>query len=324
MKQLSVIVPVYNVEEYICDCVESIYRQGLSEEVFEVILVNDGTQDQSFAKIDNVIRSHSNILVVEQDNQGLSVARNTGLQSASGQYVLFLDSDDLLIDSMLKKILDKAVNSSSDLVVANFVKMTNDEIACGSIMLKTGEPIEYKTGKDLFLQSFNPQQCYVWRTLYKKEFLDRNNLRFIPDIFFEDVPFTVGCYLTANKCILFPHVFYIYRQRPNSIVSSINMKKLKDMNSVIAFLWNYKENHIFSTAINRQLMNTLFSTFSISIWYVIHDKNLYDQRKDYIKDLKAKVPKIRFTNGIKQRMVSLMFNFFPSFYIWVRLKIRSI
>lgn len=118
--QLSIVVPVYNVEQYIRSCIESIYRQELDENDFEVILVNDGTQDNSFVIIEDIISNHTNITVIEQRNQGLSVARNTGLQHAKGEYVLFVDSDDLLIESTLKPLLDGACNSSVDMAMGNF------------------------------------------------------------------------------------------------------------------------------------------------------------------------------------------------------------
>ena len=84
MKRLSIIVPVYQVEKYIRACVESIFRQGLEEEQFDVILVNDGTRDESFERIADIIQQHKNISVIEQENQGLSAARNTGLEKATG------------------------------------------------------------------------------------------------------------------------------------------------------------------------------------------------------------------------------------------------
>ena len=98
MTDLSIIVPVYNVEKYIRPCIESIFRQGLEEERFELIIVNDGTQDKSMEMIDDIINEHKNIIVINKKNQGLSIARNNGITIAKGEYILMPDSDDLLID----------------------------------------------------------------------------------------------------------------------------------------------------------------------------------------------------------------------------------
>lgn len=324
MKKLSIIVPVFNVEQYIRSCVESIFDQGLAEGDFQVILVNDGTQDDSFEQIKDVVESHANIRVVEQENQGLSAARNTGLRHACGQYVLFLDSDDLLIPNSLPRLLRHAQETGADMIVADYVKMTDKEV--DSFQREShaergeGNAEEMwteKTGEEVFLTDFNPRACYVWRTLYRKAFLDENNISFIPGIYFEDVPFTTECYLHAKKCVLVPWQFYIYRQRPNSIVSSMTMRKCLDLNTVQQYLWNMQSEHR-PAAVRCQLMNTIFATFSLTVWYIAHDKALLLQRHDYVKDLKAKIPQLRFTNGLKQRAVSLLFRCAPSAYIWLR------
>lgn len=321
--KLSIIVPVYNVEQYIRPCIQSIYRQSLQEKDFEVILVNDGTLDNSFERISDIINEHDNIIVVEQNNQGLSVARNTGLLHAEGDYVLFIDSDDLLIDNSLSIILDGAIEYSADLIVADFVKMTDQEIMnnTNDYEKRNSILIDIKAGKDMFLYDLNPQQCYVWRTLYRRSFLESFNLRFIPGIYFEDIPFTTDCYLKANKCVRISQLFYIYRQRKNSIVSSVNMNKLKDLNTVVAYLWNLKDDNEYSIDIDRKIMDVMFVTFSIAIWYLTHNKKLLFQKTLFVSDLKKKVPDLQFTNGVKQKIVSLLYRSFPMLYIWIRSKL---
>lgn len=101
MKQLSIIVPVYNVEKYIHPCLESIFRQGLKEDTFEVIIVNDETPDRSMEMITDIIEAHQNIHVIELHHQGLSMTRNHGMARATGEYIIFVDSDDLLIENVL-------------------------------------------------------------------------------------------------------------------------------------------------------------------------------------------------------------------------------
>lgn len=133
---LSIIVPIYNVKKYVRACIESIYRQGLDEDRFEVILVNDGTKDKSMEMIADIIQQHKNITVINQENQGLSVARNNGIAIAKGEYILMPDSDDLLVPNSLKPLLEKALETRADMVVADFVKMKDEEIAA----LKENEP----------------------------------------------------------------------------------------------------------------------------------------------------------------------------------------
>ena len=103
MIQLSIIIPVYNVEKYIRTCIESIFRQGLNEDDFEVIIVNDGSKDRSVEVIQDLIKLHENTIIMNQENQGSSVARNNGIAAAKGEYILMPDPDDLLIESFGNK-----------------------------------------------------------------------------------------------------------------------------------------------------------------------------------------------------------------------------
>ena len=309
--KLSIIVPVYNVEQYIRPCVESIFKQGLDEKAYEVILVNDGTKDNSFGVIEDIIRSHSNIIIVEQNNQGLSAARNTGITKATGEYILFVDSDDLLIENTLGKLTEELYKNSPDILYAGFVKMTNEEIDAGTMKPQEDFTCRETTGRKSFLEDYDASQCYAWRAFYKKAFLETNRLRFIPGIYFEDVPFTTECYLKAGKCIRTDYTFYIYRQRPGSIVSAINKKKVMDFHHVIARLWELRKQNL-TTAEDSQLMDAISTTFSIEMWFVSHTPELYADRKEIIADLKEKVPNLSFQGSLRQKIKSFLFKYAPT------------
>ena len=309
--KLSIIVPVYNVEEYIRPCVESIFKQGLDESTYEVILVNDGTKDNSFGVIEDIVNSHSNILIVEQKNQGLSAARNTGMTKASGDYILFLDSDDLLIENTLGKLTAELNSSSPDILYAGFVKMTNEEIDTRKMVAQEECICRETTGRKGFLEDYNARECYSWRAFYKRTFLEEKHLRFIPGIYFEDVPFTTECHLVAGKCIRTDYTFYIYRQRPGSIVSAINKKKVMDFNYVIARLWELRRKKLTPPE-DKQLIEAIFITFSLEMWYIAHTPELYADRKEIIADLKEKVPNLSFRGSMKRWIKSFLFKHAPT------------
>ena len=316
---LSVIVPVYNVEKYIRRCIESIYCQGLADNEFELILVNDGTPDKSFEVISDIVNQHSNISIVEQYNQGMSVARNKGISIAKGTYIMFVDSDDLLRDNCLSILLEKAVSSSADMIIADYVKMADEDIEhLISPKFSVGYQTIVMSGTDAFLNFFNPKQCFIWRTLYKKAFIDEFHLEFIPGIYFEDIPFTINCYLHSNQVILLNIPFYIYRQHHNSTVSSINCKKLLDINKVITYLWSLQDSETLKMRERKKVADTAFETFCVEIWYLTHEKHLFGYKKEVVEDLKRKVPNLSFKNGFKQKLVSFMFAYFPYMYIWLR------
>ena len=166
---------------------------------FEVILVDDGTLDDSFARIADIVAQHANVTIHRPANQGISVARNTGLQKAAGEYVLFIDSDDLLVPHSLLPLLNDACTEMPDILYAEFVKLSDAQIPNYHIE-QTAYRSTAESAHQLFVHHFNPRECFVWRALYRRQFLMDCGLRFIPGIYFEDVPFTVECYLKAGKC----------------------------------------------------------------------------------------------------------------------------
>ena len=318
MIKLSIIVPVYNVEPYIRFCVESLLKQGLDDQDYEVILVNDGTQDNSFEKIDDVIREHRNITRVDQENQGLSGARNTGMKYATGKYILFVDSDDLIAEGSLAKLLPIALDTSADLVVADFLKLSDDEILAYHADITSKCDFKVKTGSELFLEDLNPSQNYVWRTLYRRAFLEENNLKFIHGICYEDMPFTPECYLKAKKCVRANCDLYLYRMGHSSITSTMTPKKAMDLNQVIERIWELKQMESLSTQERQRLLDNLFATFSFYLWCVSHNKNVLDQSKTIVDDLKKRVPDLWFSHGIKQILVSILFRLMPIVYLKMR------
>lgn len=318
-KLLSIIVPVFNVERYISKCIESLFCQGLSDDCFEVIIVNDGTKDNSMELISNVVSQHTNVKIINQKNQGLSMARNNGLAHAVGRYVMFVDSDDFLIDNSLSVILPKALDSSVDLVIADYVKMTDNDIEQSSAIISS-QSIQSTMlyGREAFLHCLKPDQCFVWRALYRRAFLEENHLNFISGLYFEDIPFSVECYLKTEKTILYPIPLYVYRQHSNSIVSTVNKKKIIDFNRVIAYVFALQKSMCLSKGESNKLSDIAFSTFSIEMWYLIHEKGMYSYRREIVRDLKERVPNLFFENGLEQYLTSIFFKWMPYTYLKIR------
>ena len=320
MAKLSIIVPVYNVEQYIKACIESLYRQEIAENDFEVIIVNDGTPDKSMEVIADIVTQYSNIIVVEQENQGLSAARNTGLKNANGEYILFVDSDDLLIDKSLQLLLELSISTKADLIVADFKKMEDEEILqINSNTLPPHEPVIIeKTGKELLMQDLIPDQCYVWRTIYRKQFLDHNDIRFIAGITFEDIPFTHECYLKAQKCLKTNIPFYIYRKGHASISYSLSLKKGKDFCLAIANTWKLTKTEGLEPTIRRRLQDDVFASFSALFYGATHEMEKASDRREVIRYMKEVAPDMKFTNGKKQQLVNFMYQCMPNTYILIR------
>lgn len=315
---LSIIVPVYNVEKYIRPCIESIFKQGLDEADYEVIIVNDGSTDRSMEMISDIIQEHNNIKIINQKNQGLSVARNNGIATAKGEYIIMPDSDDLLIDNSLSFLLKQALLSKADLVVADFLKIRDEDINYFQVhSIKQEElRITKKTGEELFLMDLNPHECYVWRTLFRRQFLIQEQIEFIPGVFYQDVPFTHECYMKANQCIRTNKLLNIYRVGiPNSATGYFNYKKAKDFCKVIANTWRLKS---YATPKElHKLQEDVFVSFSTLLFFTSRINSI-KERHYIIKYLRSLVPDLVFKNGIKQRTITSLYKHVPHALICFR------
>ena len=319
MKLLSIILPIYNVEKYVRDCVESIISQGLDSNDYELIIVNDGTKDKSMFVIQDIITSHRNIIVIEQENQGLSVARNNGLANASGKYILMPDSDDLLIDNSLLPFLKKALTTNADMVIANYMEMTDEKI----IAIKGSHPIQHDlkvtetTGQEILSEDL----CrFYWRTLYKREFLTDNELSFIPGIRSQDVPFTNECLLKAKKCLRTPWLLNIYRRGHVSASSFFSVRLGKDRCIVTAKVWALSKMPELSPETRRKQNDISFKIFCYLFQATTygHLNNLMEMFEiiDYLKQV---APKLKFQHGLKQRILSFMYRYMPHWLIRISL-----
>ena len=318
MPKLSIIVPVYNVEPYIRPCFESIFKQGLDENDYEVIIVNDGSTDRSMEMFTDIISQHNNITVINQKNQGLSVARNNGIAASKGEYILMPDSDDLLIENSLPSLLDIALRTKADIVVADFLKMTDEEIIHQQPIQRTEITTKEITGEELFIEDLSPYECYVWRSLFRKVFITKNDLKFYPGIRYQDIPFTHECYLKANKVIRTSQLLNIYRRRPGSTTYSFRLFKAPDFSIAIAQTWKltYLEN--LSPQLLKKLKYDIYISLTMLIYLISHDNSSFAEKKKVMKFLKELAPEMSFNDGIKQRLYSILYQKRPMTLVFFR------
>lgn len=320
MIQLSIIVPVYNVEKYIRACLESVFKQGLNDDCFEVIIVNDGSTDNSMGMITDIINRHNNITIINQENQGLSVARNNGIAAAKGEYILMPDSDDLLVENSLKLIVHKALESKADMVIADFLRMNDEEIDKLNFihLIQPSFETYEKTGKDYFLEDMLPTECYVWRILFRRDFLIENNISFYPGICFQDVPFTQECYLKAKKCIRVPKLLNIYRKGHNTSASSpysFTTKKARDLCIAIKKVWELKQLNGLSPALVKKIKENVYSSYSNFCFRILHFLNNREEAIQALKFLNQQAPDLRFKDGFSQRIGDFLRRKLPRIYL---------
>lgn len=328
MTQLSIIVPVYNVEKYIRPCIESIFKQDLDEECFEVIIVNDGTPDHSMEMIEDIIQQHNNITVINQENLSLSVARNNGIAAAKGEYILMPDSDDLLIENSLKPLLEKALETKADLMVANFMTMNDDEIEQTNLSTLQQPTIEFtmKTGRELFLLDMSPHRCYVWRNLYRREFITSNNISFYPGIRYQDIPFTHECYLKANNGIRTNVILNIYRRWPSSSTRAYTLNNSRHFITAIALTWKLRQMEGLSSDMVYKIEENVYISFRLMIYHTIHGIKQIKDRNGIMDFVNHQIPDLNFKHGIQQRLITMMIKRMPhlfinAYYIYNKIKL---
>lgn len=319
MKKLSIIVPIYKVEEYIHQCLESIFGHKMNDDDIEVILVNDGTPDKSMEVIADIIEAHQNIHIIEQKNQGLSMARNNGMAHATGDYLIFVDSDDLLIGDNLPFLLEKAIETDADIVVADYIEVNDNDIKNIPANINKTITVNEKTGEELFLEDIDPHDCHVWHSLYKREFLQQNHITFIPGIFFEDVPFTHECVIKAKKCLRINVPMYIYRKgNLLSITSYFDKRSGLDFGTAIGKTWELTHKKDLSPKIVTKLKQDVYTSFSMLFCVVTHNISSSSERMEILNNIKQVAPDMRFNNGLKQVFVSFMYRRMPYIYMTLR------
>ena len=221
MCEISVIIPVYNVEKYLKECLDSVVNQTFKD--IEIMCVNDGSSDGSLTILKQYADRDNRIKIITQKNQGLGAARNTGLKKAKGKYIYFIDSDDYINVKTLEKLYNNIISNNSDMVLFKFQSFGGDKN-----IYKQGEG--FKLGNDYSNLSFNYNDIkrHVLNSaysaclkLYKKEFLDSfDDFYFYEGLLFEDVPFHVKAMLRASKLSYVNESLYYYRQNEDSLINT--------------------------------------------------------------------------------------------------------
>lgn len=212
---LSIIVPFYSVERYISECLDSIYRQDISEQEYEVICVDDCSPDRSLSIVESYASLHDNLKIIRNTiNRKLGGARNAGLEVASGKYIMYIDSDDFIEDNVLGTLCDIA--EKNDLDVLHF-DYENYPI---SDKLRKIPSTMVTSGPDLF---FDDQFIWyhdfitAWRKLYRRDFLIENKIAFAEHIMYEDNDYAIMVFAQASRVRHIQLNAYHYRNNPESI-----------------------------------------------------------------------------------------------------------
>lgn len=288
MVKVSVIVPVYNVEEYLSKCLESLVNQTLED--IEIIVVNDGTKDNSQKIIDKYSKKYPNkIKSFIKENGGLSSARNYGLKYATGEYIGFVDSDDWVELDMYEKMYNKAVENNFDIVVCDLFYYFED------VKKKASSNIKSDIKDDDVKKSMLNIYPAAWNKIYHNK-LFKHNVMFKEKVWYEDVEFMYRLYPHIHSVGVISEPLYDYRQREGAITKTFDERVfnyIENWNGIIEY---YKKNNLFSEykkELEYCYVRYIYATFIKTALNFDDKEKYYTAVETAIRNVKSVFPKYR-------------------------------
>jgi len=327
MKYLTIIIPVYNVASYLNKCLDSVFQQDIPYEDYEVIIVNDGSTDNSAEIAIEYKRIYPNLKLINQKNMGLGGARNTGMVNASGKYLMFVDSDDYIEKNSLKFLIEKVEFEKLDIL-----RFNHQEVDETYLPLKKSKNAVKATDFDdkivdglTYLTKKMGWACYVCVYLLRTDFLKQTACNFKNNIYFEDVHWLPGVLVQAEKVQSINILVYNYLRRSNSITKGIGKEKqekiLRDKLYMIKSLQDFSK--ITSDLRVTKWCDGLIALSIIGIMNLVNRKLLYKKLETVSSLKKLKIFPLmlhhKFTIQQKIKVFYLNFN-----CVFIRQSIRGI
>lgn len=300
MPKISVIIPVYNVEKYIEECLESVSKQTFSD--IEIICVDDCGQDNSIKIVEEYQKKDNRIKIITHNkNKGLAASRNTGMAQASGDYISYIDSDDYIETNFLEELYKKAIETNADIVQSSIIFYYEDNNNFAFYVLnKDMEDFDIITqGKtDIY---YNAGMC--WNKLYKATLIKEHNITFPEGLYWEDNPFVIRAAHFANDIQYTKNTNYIYRQRKGSIVKLGNKKLHFDLLTTHIDMANF----INSIDISKVEYINIFSRFMNRIMWeydkIEDNPNLKNEKNNFKKEWKKVFKLCKYKKEVTKKVL---------------------
>ena len=278
---ISIIVPFYNVENYLEGCLDSIVNQ--TYENLEIILVNDGSTDNSLKICKRYAKHDKRIKVIDKDHSGVAATRNAGLDAVTGEYIGFVDSDDFIDENMYMKLYNSMIENNCDMATCNFYRVYNDNCYIDYVFPYENVILNRKDAiKSILLD--REIKVYLVTKLYPKKAFD--NVRFPEGREYEDIDVSIKILENINSVIFVNEFFYYYVNREESIDNNYNEKNVKDSLEMAYF--RYK--HVKDKYDDLSLFNTVaMITRLYYTYFSIGDYNMLKEHLNIIKELNSDV-----------------------------------
>jgi glycosyltransferase involved in cell wall biosynthesis len=278
--KLSILIPIYNGESFIGNCLDSLVNQDISKDEYEIIVMDDGSIDNSVKVLDEYIKKHNNIFLYKESNAGLFVTRNKLLKLAKGDYIYNLDADDYISHNSLGTLI--AIAKKNNLDILGFNSFSTKKL---NLFSSQSEEIftnlEVISGID-FLSKSKSHKNTVWWYILKQDFMRKNEIKFEEGNPLGDGPFTLRTFILAKKIIFFPMDIHRYVKIPTSIMNNNDKAHLQKMiNNYIDAIYRY--NSLLVEVTKKNDPNLLGVIDNIKFW---SDVNVYMM---FYKFIKAKI-----------------------------------
>lgn len=314
MKKLSIIVPLYNSERFLPKCLESLLEQDISKEEYEIILVDDGSPDDSRNIAGEYASRYSNIIVLSQPNKGTSGARNTGLRRATGKYVYFVDPDDYVLKNSIACLLQKMEEEELDVLRFGYTEV--DEQYQPTKSCKNPESPDYSSqvmDGCAFMAERLGVACYVWTFLFRRSLLTDNEIFFYEGDYFDDTPWLPRVLSAAPRVDSIDVKRHFYLIRKDSLVQSRSEKSVSKKINGLLFLVKelLRQDKALDNESASKWYHMMISHCALTLLTLVGGSD-FEKRKEYIDELKRcevfplSTIKSTVTNRLKISLVNSM------------------
>lgn len=323
MSLISVIVPVYNVENYLEQCIESILNQSFVN--FELILINDGSTDASGEICECYAREEGRITLIHQENKGLSMARNKGIEVAMGEYLTFIDSDDSIHQEYLEILYRNLKKYQADVSIVNHQAVQEEEVQLETRIENHITVLDNLTAVNEIVEKSDTNMIIAWGKLYKKSLF--KSIRYPAGKYHEDEFVTYKLLYKSKKIIVSDAPLYYYTQRKDSITgypySLKRLEKLEALKEAIDFFENHQEKELAIKARARYLLNSQIAYYRVKHELVDENQVLEELKEEYDAQYSIFL-KTSEKLSVFQTIIFKFFSEAPNLYVWLVKRLFSV
>lgn len=305
--KISIVVPVFNVENDLKRCVNSLISQSYSN--IEILLIDDGSTDMSLVICKEYEFKDKRVKVICQNHEGVSAARNKGIKNATGEYCMFVDSDDYIETDACEKFIECLKlygENKPDIILGEFCEVNGNDMTHSShLQVETGK---FYSTAEYIERSIPAYEFYlvVWAQLYRLEYIRKNELYFVEGIVHEDVEWIVRCFLCEGRVVLNKYSFYRYIRRMGSITTNKNQEKNINDTLNIYMQWRERFLHIEDEKLKKVLMSLL-------VRHYIYNCSLHNLKEIPVEKKISANLLLRYAKGI-DRIKAVIFVLNKKFY----------